>query len=133
MIQDQRNKTITQNKIVNLYNLLMYEDWSYLHETYDNIRVEIMVVYSLFIQLKLGLLEIEYESKCLWQVPSKSDERSEIKTHFANKKPSTDDNIWYDMIWSIVIRWIPSIGERWKCMKIRKSDYVILLICNNEK
>ena len=95
IIYDKRNqKAITYNEIVNLHNLLMYEEWSCLHETYDNIRDEIMVVYSLCIQLELGLLEIGYESKCLWQVPSKSDERSEIKTHFANKKPSTDDIIW---------------------------------------
>ena len=72
----------------------------------------------------LGLQENGCEGKCLWQVLSKSDEKSEIKNLFCKEKPSFDDNIWCNMILCIVIRWVHSIwGNGY--IKIRKSDYVI--------
>ena len=56
-------------------------------------------VYIYGAYLMLGLQENGCEGKCLWQVLSKSDEKSEIKNLFCKEKPSFDDNIWCDMMY----------------------------------
>ena len=60
-------------------------------------------VYIYGAYLMLGLQENGCEGKCLWQVLSKSDEKSEIKNLFCKEKPSFDDSIWCDIWYDVLL------------------------------